>query len=65
MINLKDILTIIFSSLIGASSSMIITILAGRRFTNPIFNVLYSLKVHALIIVCLILFLWILSYIKD
>ena len=65
MINLKDILTIIFSSIIGASSSMIITILANRRMINSFFDIFYSLKINVLIIGCLILVLLILSKIRD
>ncbi len=57
MVKLKDILTIIFSSIIGASASMMITIFANRRFDNQFFNIFYSLKAHGLIILCSIIFL--------
>jgi hypothetical protein len=65
MLNLKDILTIIFSSIIGASSSMVITILSNRRMSNSFFDIFYSLKINGLVIGCLILFLLILSKIRD
>jgi multisubunit Na+/H+ antiporter MnhE subunit len=65
MAHLKEILTIIFSAMIGASSSMMVTILANRRITNPLFNIFYSLKVYGLIILCLIFILGIIHFMKD
>jgi hypothetical protein len=51
---LKEIVIIVFSFMMGASYSTIITVLMNRRISNPLFNIFYSIRVHGLIILCLI-----------
>lgn len=63
---LKEILTIIISSLIGASSSAIITILSGRREYSFFGKLFYSIKFHLVLIIYLIIsliFIYLIIYI--
>lgn len=41
---LKEIFTVFFSSVMGASVSVIITILAGRRDIKPFYKLFYSAR---------------------
>ena len=59
--SLNKILTIVFSSIIGASASMIMVILAERRYANSFYEIFWSIKVHFFIILCLTILLIILS----
>ncbi len=54
---LKEIFIVIISSLIGASTSAIITILAEKRKSDPNFNKFWSIRNYLKIIFCLVLLL--------